>query len=118
MLYEEVLKPIAATPELPSYVYDGSLLFHCMELLQIDRGDLAYNDPLLFRELQGVCALCRSKDVCAHDVSHLFDNAQWDRWVNYCPNAPTLTLIGAVQNCGHAAQSLKMPKGVIAANLR
>ncbi len=45
----------------PRYFFDASLLFRCMDLLEVDRSDLERDDPLLFRELQGVCTLCRSK---------------------------------------------------------
>jgi hypothetical protein len=91
-------------------LFDASLLFGCMARLQIDRGELANDDPLLFRELQGMCALCRSKDKCVEDLASEFDDAQWDRWWAYCPNSATLVQIGAVQNCSCAAQHLKMPR--------
>src|SRR5262245_49669613 len=42
-------------PDLPRHSYDASLLFRRMAALQIDRDELASNDPLLFRELQAVC---------------------------------------------------------------
>ena len=87
--------------------FSTSLLFRCMDMLQVDQSELASDDPLLFRELQGVCALCRSKDECAQDLAHQFDDARWDRWWVYCPNSAMLAMIGAVQNCGRAAQYLK-----------
>jgi len=96
--------------ELPRQFYDSSLLFSCMNMLQIDRRDLAADDPLLFRELQGRCSLCRHKQECAADLAHPFDDAQWQRWREYCPNAVVLTTIGAIQNCGYAAQLLQMPQ--------
>jgi hypothetical protein len=91
-------------------LYDSSLLFRCMDMLQIDRDELASDDPLLFRELQGRCALCRDKAECMHAQARSFGDADWDRWRDYCPNASTLTTIGAVQNCALAAQYLKMPR--------
>jgi hypothetical protein len=75
-----------------------------------DQRDLAANDPLLFRELQGRCSLCRHKNECAEDLAHAFDDAQWQQWREYCPNLTVLTMIGAIQNCGYAAQHLKMPQ--------
>jgi hypothetical protein len=57
-----------------------------------------------------MCALCCSKDKCVEDLASEFDDAQWDRWWAYCPNSATLVQIGAVQNCGRAAQHLKMPR--------
>ena len=44
--------PSDEAPDLPRYSYDASLLFRRMAALQIDRDELASDDPLLFRELQ------------------------------------------------------------------
>lgn len=106
------------TPGLSRHCFDASLLFRCMERLQVDQSDLAQDDPLLFRELQGVCILCPRKEECVHDLAHQLDDAGWDRWREYCPNSAMLTMIGAVQNCGHAAQHLKMPLAASLSRLR
>ncbi len=98
------------TAELPRQFYDSSLLFSCMDVLQVDRRDIAAEDPLLFRELQGRCSLCRHKRECVQDLAHPFDHDQWERWQEFCPNSAVLTTIGAIQNCGYAAQHLKMPE--------
>ncbi len=103
------LKP-SETAELPRQFYDSSLLFSCMDMLRVDRRDLAADDPLLFCELQGWCSLCRHKRQCAEDLAHQFDDAKWQNWQEYCPNSAVLTTIGAIQNCGYAAQYLKMPE--------
>src|ERR1019366_6871223 len=79
-------------------LYDGSLLYRCMDMLQIDRDELAKDDPLLFHELRGRCALCRDKEECVHAQAREFDDASWDRWREYCPNSSTLRTIGALQN--------------------
>ncbi len=84
-------------PALPRAFVDGSLLFRHMSLLRIDRGELAQEDPLLFRELQGLCALCRNKEECAEDLRHKFDDARWHKWWDYCPNSSMLGQIRAVQ---------------------
>src|SRR5262245_62684001 len=42
-------------PAVARYSYDASLLFRRMAALQVDRDELASDDPLLFRELQGLC---------------------------------------------------------------
>jgi hypothetical protein len=96
--------------EQASQFCDASLLFlfSYMDMLQVDQRDLAADDPLLFRELRGRCSLCRHKRECAEDVSHPFAKSQ--RWREYCPNSAVLTTIGAIQNCGYAAQHLKMPQ--------
>jgi hypothetical protein len=96
-------------PDLARYCYDASLLFRSMAVLQIDRNGLASADPLLFRELQGVCTLCRSKERCVRDFAQECDDAGRQDWREYCPNAPTLNVLGAVQNCSRAAQHLKTP---------
>jgi hypothetical protein len=105
------------TSAVPRHFFDASLLFRCMEMLQVDQRALASDDPLLFRELQGICVLCRSKEQCAQDLAHQFDDAGWDRWWAYCPNSAMLTMIGAVQNCGRAAQYRKLLPATLS-NLR
>jgi hypothetical protein len=85
-----------------------------MDMLQIDRPELAKEDPLLFHELQGRCALCRDREECMRELAHEFDDTSWDKWREYCPNSSTLLAIGAVQNCARAAQHIKMPRAVVA----
>jgi hypothetical protein len=77
--------------------------------LQVDRDELASDDPLLFRELQGLCTLCRSKERCVLDLAQERDQPNNLAWREYCPNAATLNVLGAVQNCSRAAQYLKPP---------
>jgi len=108
------LKSVLAKLEVARYLYDSSLLFSCMQSLQIDRHELGHDHPLLYRELQGICTLCPSKDVCAQDTTQQSTQALPETWQKYCPNASTLNVIGAVQNCGRAAQYFKTPRGVIA----
>lgn len=87
------------SPARPRYFFGASLLFRCMDVLQVDRSDLARDDPLLLHELQGVCACCPSKKECSQDLAHEFDDALWNKWWVYCPNSAMLAQIGAV----HAA---------------
>src|SRR5262249_5607104 len=89
---------------------DVGLLFRCMARFNIDARELAQSDPLLFRELQGLCTLCRSREQCAGDLAREFDDVGLEKWREYCPNAATLTMLGAVQNCALAAQYLKAPR--------
>ncbi len=100
---------LAEVSELPRHFYDASLLFCCMDMLQVDQHELATNDPLLFRELQGRCSLCPHRQECVQDLGHEFDIDRLERWRAYCPNSAMLTTIGAIQNCGYAAQHLKRP---------
>jgi hypothetical protein len=103
---EDYMPPFSAPESLreepPHWLYDASLLFHRMALNQIDQTELAENDPLLFRELQGICTLCRSRDRCIADLHELNDDHA-DGWREYCPNAPALAALGMEQNCGLAA---------------
>ena len=74
----------------PNQTTDANLLFRWMAMLQVDRSDLVRDDPLLFYELQGVCALCLSKEECAEGLADEFDNARWNEWRGYCPNSAVL----------------------------
>ena len=87
-------------PAPPRYCFDATLLFRCMEILRIDRRRLADDDPLLFRELQAVCALCRSKAQCLQDLAEKSLDPGCDDWGCYCPNAAMLASIGAAQTAG------------------
>jgi hypothetical protein len=98
------------TPDLARYSYDASLLFRRLAALEIDRDELASNDPLLFRELQAVCILCRSKERCMLDLAPERDELANPAGREYCPNAATLNALGAVQNCARAAQYLRTPR--------
>jgi hypothetical protein len=100
----------AEMPNLARDCYDASPLFRRMTLLQIDRDELASDDPLLFRELQGLCTLCRSKERCVQDLARECDEPGRQGWREYCPNATTLNSLGAVQNCSWAARHLKTPR--------
>src|SRR5262245_48697362 len=97
-------------PELPRHAYDASLLFRRMAALQIDRDDLASDDPLLFRELQGLCALCCDKERCVLEFAQEYDGTGNQSWREYCPNDATLNALAAVQNCPRAAQYLRRPR--------
>jgi hypothetical protein len=85
---------------------------------KIDHDKLARDEPLLYRELQGVCTLCPNKRDCAFDLADGFDGMRWDEWWLYCPNSAMLTTIGALQKCRHpphykrasAFSRLQLPK--------
>ena len=97
-------------PDLPRHSYDASLLFRRMAALQVDRNELASDDPLLFRELQARCTLCRSKERCVLDLAQECDAPGNREWREYCLNATTLNALGAVQNCARAPQYLRTPR--------
>jgi hypothetical protein len=95
-----------AVPAPARCTYDASLLFGCLPRLQISRDELAHDDPLLFRELQARCSLCRNHDECARDLAQDFPDDRWEAWYDYCPNAATLNALGALQLCTRAARYL------------
>jgi hypothetical protein len=97
-------------PDLPRHSYDSSLLFRRMAALQVDRDELASTDPLLFRELQGLCALCRDKERCVLDFAQESGGTGNQSWQEYCPNDATLNALAALQNCPRAAQYLRKPR--------
>ena len=107
----DVVGDAHSSGEAPArYSYDASLLFRRMAALQVDRNELASNDPLLFRELQARCTLCRSKERCVLDLAQECGEPGNREWREYCLNATTLNALGAVQNCARAAQYLRTPR--------
>ena len=92
---------------MPRCCYDASLLFRRMTLLQIDRDELARDEPLLLRELQGLCTLCGGKADCVRDLDREWKTGEPQDWREYCPNAATLNALGALQNCPRARKYLK-----------
>ena len=93
--------PSGKTPKRRRSPHDAGLLFCCMDVLQIDHSKLAQDEPLLYRELQGVCTLCPNKRDCAFDLTGGFDGTRWDEWWLYCPNCAMPTTIGALRKCRH-----------------
>ena len=96
----------------PRYCYDASLLFRRMALLQIDHDELARDEPLLLRELQGFCTLCGSKAECVRDFDHEAETGEPQDWGDYCPNVAIFNALGALQNCPRAALYLKTPRAL------
>ena len=96
-------------PDLARYSHDASPLFRRMAALQVDREELARNDPLLYRELQGLCALCHDKERCVLDHAQEYDGGGKQSWRDYCPNATTLEALATIQNCPRAAEYLRKP---------
>jgi hypothetical protein len=102
-MVEKIRQSSSRTDALASPCYfDASLLFRCMDMLQIDRSKLMRDEPLLYRELQGVCTLCPNKKDCSFDLARGFDGIAWDEWWLHCPNSAMLTTIGALQKCGQS----------------
>jgi hypothetical protein len=66
------------------------LLLSRMAVLEIDASEVNDADLLLFREMQGLCTLCRRKARCVLDLQQ---NDADVSWKEYCPNAATLQSI-------------------------
>jgi len=74
-----------------------------MAKLHIDQDRLATDDPLLFRELQGLCTLCLSKQLCTRELG----SDEFGNWIEYCPNATSLNLLEALECCAHGQHDLR-----------
>jgi hypothetical protein len=81
---------------------DIDLLLRRMAVLNIEPEEVDSLDPLLFRELQGRCTLCRSRGACAYDFAH---NTCSRGWKEYCPNAPMLSLLSSTHQVAFSASS-------------
>jgi len=63
-----------------------------LEALGIDLEDLVRTKPLLVRDMERVCALCRDKAQCHGDFAA---GTAAEHYKEYCPNAPTIEALGA-----------------------
>jgi hypothetical protein len=59
--------------------------------LGIDQASLARTEPLLVRDMQRVCGLCRDKAQCHADLA---GGTSAGHYRDYCPNAPTIDALG------------------------
>jgi hypothetical protein len=62
-----------------------------LRALGIRVADLARTEPLLVRDMQRVCSLCRDK---AHCHGELAEGTAAKHYRDYCPNAPTIDALG------------------------
>lgn len=62
-----------------------------LKALGIEVADLARVDPLLVRDMQRVCSLCRDK---AHCHGELAGGTAAQHYKEFCPNAPTIDALG------------------------
>jgi len=58
-----------------------------LKALGIDEAALERTQPLVLRDMERVCALCRHKAQCDHD---LVAGTAAEHYQGYCPNAPTI----------------------------
>jgi len=76
---------------------EADLLQRRMAILQLDSGELARAEPATLRDLQKLCAMCRSRRRCARDLARECDDPAWRNWQDYCPNAATLNMLSTLQ---------------------
>lgn len=62
-----------------------------LKLLGIEEEDLARTQPLVLRDMERVCALCAHKSQCDRDLG---DGTLAEHYEGYCPNAPTIDVLG------------------------
>jgi hypothetical protein len=81
---------------LVSHPDDRTLLAKRLAGLHLEPAALARAESVIFRDLQRVCAMCGFKYRCARDLAVEAFDPTWDGWRDYCPNAATLSAIGAL----------------------
>jgi Family of unknown function (DUF6455) len=62
-----------------------------LKALGIDEGDLARTEPLVLRDMERVCTLCRHKRQCDRELAAGTATEHYER---YCPNASTIDGLG------------------------
>jgi hypothetical protein len=65
----------------------ADLLKDMLRALGIDHKTLADTDPLVMRDLQRLCVICRNKGQCRHELDNL---SAAEHYHQFCPNAVTL----------------------------
>jgi hypothetical protein len=58
-----------------------------LKALGIDEDAIGRAQPLVLRDMERVCALCRHKSECDHDIA---DGTLAQHYEAYCGNAPTI----------------------------
>jgi transcriptional regulator with XRE-family HTH domain len=66
-----------------------------LKALGIDEDTLARTQPLVLRDMERVCALCHHKGECVRDFAA---GTAAEHYEEYCPNAPTIDVLGPQVN--------------------
>jgi hypothetical protein len=95
---ERIASDLRMTPsDLLAIAKQGSesaaLLERRMTELDLAPAEVLQTEPGVFRDLQRVCSLCKSKKQCVRDLARSPDDAVWK---NYCPNVGTLLALDAL----------------------
>ena len=62
-----------------------------LKVLGIDEAALSRTEPLVLRDMERVCAMCRDKPRCHRDLAAGTAGAHYEE---YCLNAPTIDRLG------------------------
>src|ERR1700694_3158486 len=89
---------------LVSHPDERELLGKRLAGLHLEPSALARSEPATFRDVQRVCAMCGFKYRCARDLAVEALDPAWQEWRDYCPNATTLSALGALHICSEARQ--------------
>lgn len=73
----------------------SNLMPRLMRQIGLDPKALETEQPQLFRHMQSMCAMCESHDQCA---SALDDDAAFEEFAHFCPNASTFLLLNQSTN--------------------
>ncbi len=83
---------------LVSHPDERELLAKRMAGVHLEPRAVAQSDPSTSRDLQRVCAMCGFKYRCARDLAVEALDPSWQQWRDYCPNAATLSALGAFRS--------------------
>jgi hypothetical protein len=84
----------------------GELLAQRMAGIGLGARTLTRSDPAALRDLERVCAMCGFKYRCARDLAVQALDPTWQQWRDYCPNATTLSALGALEACSEAKNAV------------
>ncbi len=98
--FERIASDLRISPDdLDDLVWQGphaaDELPRMLNALGIRETDLARTEPLVLRDMERVCALCKDKARCHRD---LVAGTSAEHYKSYCPNAPTIETLGQPAN--------------------
>ena len=93
--FDRIAQDLRISPgELNALVHQGSRstdeLPKLLKALGIDHDDLARVQPVVWRDMERVCALCQDKRRCDRDLAA---GTSAKHFEEYCLNAPTIDII-------------------------
>lgn len=97
--FERIANELQVSPEdLDSLVHHGphaaDELPKVLKALGVNEAALARAEPLVLRDMERVCALCRDKRQCNHDLAA---GTSADHYRDYCLNAATIDKLAAAE---------------------